>query len=81
LRGRQPARILGRAFKNYEAAKTAIVWLRRGLWIPEPRDVPSEKLAEPPGLGQRLAKNYPALIVDHARAREKAALNSLAGTR
>ena len=41
-------------------------------WIPELRDVPPEKLAEPPGLGQRLAKNYPAPIVDHARAREKA---------
>ena len=28
-------------------------------WIPELRDVPPEKLAEPPGLGQRLAKKLP----------------------
>ena len=41
-------------------------------WIPELRDVPPEKLAEPPGSRQRLAKDYPTPIVDHARVREKA---------
>ena len=41
-------------------------------WVPELRDVPPAKFAEPPGAGQRLAKNYPAPIVDHAQARERA---------
>jgi deoxyribodipyrimidine photo-lyase len=41
-------------------------------WIPELRDVPPKKFtAPPPGCG-RLAKNYPAPMVDHAAEREAA---------
>ncbi len=39
-------------------------------WIPELHDVPAEKFLEPPAPGMRLAKNYPAPIVDHATARD-----------
>ncbi len=39
-------------------------------WIPELRDVPAERLSAPPEDGRPLAKDYPAPIVDHARARE-----------
>ena len=41
-------------------------------WIPELRDIPAEQLSEPPASGQRLARNYPRPIVDHAEARERA---------
>ncbi len=39
-------------------------------WIPELRDLPPEKLLDPPAPGVRLAKGYPPPIVDHAAARE-----------
>lgn len=41
-------------------------------WIPELRDVPAGRFFEPPAAGERLAAGYPAPIVDHARARQKA---------
>jgi deoxyribodipyrimidine photo-lyase len=41
-------------------------------WVPELRNVPAKLLFEPPASGERLAAGYPAPIVDHARAREKA---------
>lgn len=40
-------------------------------WLPELRDVPAEKLSRPPRDGGGLAKNYPAPMVDHAKARER----------
>ena len=42
------------------------------MWIPELRDVPAEQFLAPPASGQRLARNYPRPIVDHAEARNKA---------
>jgi deoxyribodipyrimidine photo-lyase len=39
-------------------------------WIPELRDVAPEKFQDPPAPGLRLAKGYPAPIVDHAAARD-----------
>jgi len=39
-------------------------------WIPELRDVDPVKFQDPPALGLRLAKGYPAPIVDHATARD-----------
>lgn len=41
-------------------------------WVPELRNVPAKLLFEPPASSERLAAGYPAPIVDHARAREKA---------
>ena len=40
-------------------------------WCPELRDVPAEKLHAPPASGLRLAKNYPAPMVDHAQERDR----------
>ncbi|CAN5811845.1 deoxyribodipyrimidine photo-lyase [soil metagenome] len=40
-------------------------------WVPELRDVSPEKLARQPAPGERLAKGYPAPMVDHAVARQK----------
>jgi len=39
-------------------------------WIPELRDVEPSKFQEPPAPGLRLAKGYPAPIVDHSVARD-----------
>jgi deoxyribodipyrimidine photo-lyase len=39
-------------------------------WIPELRDVPAPKLCDPPAVGEVLARDYPAPIVDHAVARD-----------
>jgi hypothetical protein len=41
-------------------------------WIPELQGVPARRFFEPPASGERLADGYPAPVVDHARAREKA---------
>ena len=41
-------------------------------WVPELRDTPAQKLAEPPAPGLRLAKGYPLPIVDHHRERDAA---------
>lgn len=41
-------------------------------WLPELRDVPAAKLTRPPQDGGALVKGYPAPIVDHAEARERA---------
>ncbi len=41
-------------------------------WLPELRDVPAEKLCEPPAPGLRLAKNYPPPMLDHSVARDRA---------
>lgn len=40
-------------------------------WVPELRDVPGKRLAEPPAAGQSLARNYPAPMVNHAEARDR----------
>jgi deoxyribodipyrimidine photo-lyase len=40
------------------------------LWIPELRDVDPVKFQDPPAPGLRLAKGYPAPIVDHSTARD-----------
>jgi deoxyribodipyrimidine photo-lyase len=40
-------------------------------WVPELRDVPPDKLHEPPAAGMRLAKDYPPPMVDHAVERDK----------
>jgi deoxyribodipyrimidine photo-lyase len=40
-------------------------------WIPELRDVPAKKLAQPPTPGLRLARSYPLPLVDHAVERDK----------
>lgn len=42
-------------------------YIRR--WLPELRDVPTEKLFRPPPNGSRLVASYPRPIVDHAEAR------------
>ena len=44
------------------------VYIKR--WIPELRDVDPAKFQDPPGPGLRLAKGYPAPIVDHSTARD-----------
>ena len=44
------------------------VYIKR--WIPELRDVDPVKFQDPPAPGLRLAKGYPAPIVDHATARD-----------
>ncbi|HET9522599.1 MAG TPA: deoxyribodipyrimidine photo-lyase [Terrimicrobiaceae bacterium] len=41
-------------------------------WIPELRDVAPGRFAEQPPPGERLSKRYPAPIVDHAQARNRA---------
>jgi deoxyribodipyrimidine photo-lyase len=41
-------------------------------WVPELRDVPPAKLAEPPAPGASIAKGYPQPIVEHAVEREAA---------
>jgi deoxyribodipyrimidine photo-lyase len=41
-------------------------------WVPELRGVAAQRLHEPPPSGERLAPDYPAPMVDQARAREKA---------
>ncbi len=41
------------------------------MWVPELKDVPAEKLHEPPGDGGPLAKGYPLPIVDHHEERDK----------
>ena len=38
-------------------------------WIPELRDIAPDRLCRPPDPGQRLARNYPPPVVDHAAAR------------
>ncbi len=43
-------------------------YIRR--WLPELRDVPTERFFEPPAVG-RLVAQYPPPVVDHALAREK----------
>lgn len=40
-------------------------------WVPELRDVATEKFFAPPGDGKPLARGYPAPIVDHSAAREE----------
>lgn len=40
-------------------------------WIPELRDVPAGRLAQPPAPGLALARGYPAPMVDHAVARDR----------
>jgi deoxyribodipyrimidine photo-lyase len=40
-------------------------------WIPELRDVPGKKLAQPPTPGLRFVKSYPLPLVDHAIERDK----------
>ena len=40
-------------------------------WIPELRDVPGKKLAQPPTPGLRFVKSYPLPLVDHAVERDK----------
>jgi len=44
------------------------VYIKR--WIPELRDVDASKFQDPPAPGLRLAKGYPAPIVDHSVARD-----------
>jgi deoxyribodipyrimidine photo-lyase len=44
------------------------VYIKR--WIPELRDVDPVKFQDPPAPGLRLAKGYPAPIVDHSVARD-----------
>jgi deoxyribodipyrimidine photo-lyase len=39
-------------------------------WLPELRDVPAAKLAEPPSAGLRLARGYPLPMVEHAAERD-----------
>ena len=39
-------------------------------WVPELRDVPATKLGQPPTSGMKLAKDYPAPMIDHARERD-----------
>ncbi len=39
-------------------------------WIPELRDIPANKLCEPPPPGTKLHPNYPPPIVNHAEARD-----------
>ena len=39
-------------------------------WIPELRDVPSEKFFDPPLPGETIASGYPAPIVEHSIARD-----------
>lgn len=41
-------------------------------WVPELRDVPAPRLAQPPTPGLPLAKGYPLPIVDHHRERDVA---------
>ena len=41
-------------------------------WVPELRSVATQCLHESPPSGERLAPDYPAPLVDHARAREEA---------
>ena len=41
-------------------------------WVPELRSIAAQCLHESPPSGERLAPDYPAPLVDHARAREKA---------
>ena len=41
-------------------------------WLPELRSIPAHRLHESPPLGERLTFDYPAPIVDHAQARQKA---------
>ena len=41
-------------------------------WVPESRSVAAQQFFRPPASGKRLASGYPAPIVDHAHAREKA---------
>ena len=41
-------------------------------WLPELKGVSVRALSEPPAPGKRLTRNYPAPIVEHARARERA---------
>ncbi|MEA3208439.1 MAG: deoxyribodipyrimidine photo-lyase [Chthoniobacter sp.] len=41
-------------------------------WVPELRDVPAVRFCAPPEPGQRLARDYPPPMVDHAREREAA---------
>ena len=40
-------------------------------FLPELRDVPPEKFHQPPAPGERLAKGYPAPILDHKEERER----------
>ncbi len=40
-------------------------------WCPELRDVPAERLHAAPAPGMRLAKGYPAPMVDHATERDR----------
>lgn len=40
-------------------------------WVPELRDLPAEKLHVAPASGLRIARNYPAPMVDHATERER----------
>jgi deoxyribodipyrimidine photo-lyase len=40
-------------------------------WVPELRDVPVERLFEPPRGGKPLAKGYPLPCVDHKQERER----------
>jgi deoxyribodipyrimidine photo-lyase len=40
-------------------------------WVPELRDVPPGRLSQPPSAGVSLASDYPAPMVDHAKARER----------
>ena len=49
-------------------------------WLPELQDVAPERLCQQPAPGCRLAKNYPAPVVDHAAARE-VTLDLFAGVR
>lgn len=44
------------------------VYIKR--WIPELRDVDASKFQDPPAPGLRLAKGYPAPVVDHSAARD-----------
>ena len=44
------------------------VYIKR--WIPELRDVDASKFQDPPAPGLRLAKGYPAPVVDHSTARD-----------
>jgi deoxyribodipyrimidine photo-lyase len=40
-------------------------------WVPELKDVPAEKLMEPPAPGLTIATGYPAPMVDHATERDR----------
>jgi deoxyribodipyrimidine photo-lyase len=40
-------------------------------WVPELRDVPPQRLMEPPAPGLSLAPGYPAPMVDHATERDR----------